>query len=371
MKNNKNNKKLPTSTIVLDKLIFSCRSTVNNNFDYKLIHNIGSFFYNLKFGETELKKTVDPSKRYRHSYEVYYKSNLMGIIDFGLYNSDIYDDMLRFTVSNKVFYNYQLKYIKEVLNDLNLEINNFKQIDIAVDSYCFDSEKFLRSNLRNKNNTVKIIGRNIYDRSKVIDAIQYYHKGSLKNPHKTRTILIKKKKKYTSEIIFYNKTDEIQYMSNKDYILNFHKQRNASVNKIYRSEIRFYYEELRRYSKRKNMIISFDDLLNDQFLCDMFFDNIDLFVSVSVGKGRKKNKIQLVEKPNYLSSEGILQSTLPMQIIEFYNSGTKANFKMAYDNNELSISYDKNIYCMDDIKYELFMFKHNNLKRYLSVYDKI
>ncbi|MFV0310303.1 MAG: hypothetical protein ACK5KN_01485 [Dysgonomonas sp.] len=366
IKKTKKVEQLPTSTILIDKLIFSCVSVVEDNFDYMVIHDPEYWHTDFKFGQTKLVRTQDPSNRYRHSYKVYYGKYLMGILDFALYNSGIYTNMLRFTVYNEVFYRYRLKYISIVLDDLNLKINNFKQIDIAVDSYKFNSEKVVRNNLKDKGNTVKLIGDIVYDRNKTLNVLYYYNKGSLNNPYKIRTILIKKKKKNTSEIMFYDKTEEINEVSKKYYILEFHQEQNPKCKKIYRSEIRFGSEELRRYIKKIKRTITFEDLLDPQFLNDMFFEYLDGIITISKGTGRKKTQIQLVEKPVILQPQGILQPTLSV-----YNS-TPSIHKNEYFNmdkfiNEYSNKIYNNQLFINSIRNNMNNYINNNKSKYIRV----
>lgn len=357
---------LPTSTIVLDKLVFSCLSTVEDNFDYMVIHDPEYWHEDFTFGQTKLVRTQDPSNRYRHSYKVYYGKYLMGVLDFCLYNNGIYTNMLRFTVHNEVFYKYRLKYIPIVLDDLNLKINNFKQIDIAVDSYKFNSEKVVRTNLKDKENTVKLIGDIVYDRNKTLNVLYYYNKGSLNNPYKIRTILIKKKKKNTSEIMFYDKTEEINEVSKKYYILEFHQQQNPKLKKIYRAEIRFGSEELRRYIKKIKRTITFEDLLDPQFLNDMFFEYLDGIITISKGTGRKKNKIQLVDQPEILQPQGILQPTLSVP------NSTRSISKNGYFNfdkfiNEYSNKLYNNQLFINSIRDNMNSYINNNKSKYIRI----
>lgn len=318
MSNDKRRKQYPTATIVLDKLVFSCQSTVEDNFNYVVIRDPEYFHNDFQFGKTKLVRTNDPSNRYRHSFKVYYSKYLMGLIDFSLYNNGIYTEMLRFSVYNEVFYNDTLKHIPMILNDLNLEINNFKEIDIAVDSYTLNVEQTIRRCMLDKNNTVKLLGKIITDRNKLLKERTFYNSGSLNNPYKLRSVLIKGKDR-RKELAFYDKGDEIKEVSKKNYISEFHQQQNPKCKKIHRAEMRFKYDEIRKYIKKIKRPISLEDLLNPQFLYDMFFEYLDRIIAIYTGKGRKKTKIQLVEKPNIQSSQGVLQSTLSLTDISDQN----------------------------------------------------
>ncbi len=56
MRNEKNNN-YPQATILLDKLIFSCTSLVEDNFDYVVTHEPEYLYSDFQFGNTTLTKT--------------------------------------------------------------------------------------------------------------------------------------------------------------------------------------------------------------------------------------------------------------------------------------------------------------------------
>ncbi len=283
-----------SATIQLDKLVFSCTSTAVNNFDEAVKNNTDLYFFQPQFtyGNTTLTRTEDFSHRYKYSYVVSYENNKMGQIDFGKYEFT-WQDRIRFTVDNPVFYNNTQHFLSYVLKDLNLQIENYTRIDIAIDSYKFNSEQVLRKNIRNKDNQVKIFHRIIRDRTKIIDEIVYNHKGSLNNPFKIRGILIKDKKK-TKEYAVYNKLEEIKY-SNKDYILEFHKTKNPNFKNIYRSESRYKYDAIKYYENKKlNKKITLNDLSVPEFLYTMFTYNLNSIIKI---KDVCKREIQLCQCP--------------------------------------------------------------------------
>lgn len=361
MKNgNKGN--YPQATILLDKLIFSCTSLVEDNFDYVVTHEPEYLHYNFQFGSTKLTKTQDPSSRYRHSYSVHYCECLMGTIDFSLYNNGIYTNMLRFTVENEIFYNNNLKYLQMVLSNLNLEINNFTKIDIAIDSYDFNLEQFLRSNLKNKENTIKLFGKIIKDRNKVLNQITYYNHGSLNNPFKIRSILIKNKKR-TFELECYDKTDEIK-ISGKDYILEYHKLINPNLKKIYRQEVRLYYDEIRRYIQKHKKPILLEDLINSNFLFKIYEEYLHRIMTIYKSYSKKKEKVSLLPNGIIKTREGILQPTLPEVGYEVeINMNSKIDFPNI--NKDSNIEYNKNdaIYSKEIIANNQFNNNSNYEKR--------
>lgn len=74
--------------ILLDKLIFSCISSVDDNFDSAITNNPNfSFESEFKFGNTKLKRTQYLKSDYKHTFKVYYGQYLMGVVSFGLIRS--------------------------------------------------------------------------------------------------------------------------------------------------------------------------------------------------------------------------------------------------------------------------------------------
>ena len=280
------------ATIQLDKLIFSCSSTVNDNFDEAVKYQPEIAFENqLSFDKTTLIQTLDVSHRYKYSYTVNYDGNQMGQIDFCQYGFS-WKDRIKFTTCNHVFYNGTQCYLTNVLNDLNLKIENHTKIDVAIDSYNFNSEQVLRRALRDKDNQVKLNGSITRDRTKTLDEITYFTKGSLNNPFKVRTILIKDKKG-TKEICAYDKKEEIN-VSEKGYILDYHKKINPKSKNLYRVEVKTDYKAISYYENEViKKLITLEDLLDEEFLYSMFINHQQRIISI-----RDKNKKEIPLHPN-------------------------------------------------------------------------
>jgi len=276
------------STIQLDKLVFSCSSTIKNNFNV-IDGKEYDFSPKCYYGETCLTETIDPDNRYKYSYLVDYKDKRMGRVDFCLHSESWTKDRIRFTVDNSAFYNGTLHCLPAVIKDLSLEVANFSKMEIACDNYTQNTEQILRKALKEKENTVKLLGRKVKDRNKVLNEITYYNHGSLNNPFKQRTTYIRNKKN-TFGLKTYDKKEEIKTISpHKLYILDYHKQKNPKYRNIYRAEINLYYKEIRRYQKKHNFSITLENLLNTDFLNSMFYEYLDRIIVV---KNKNKNALE-------------------------------------------------------------------------------
>lgn len=357
---NEKKKPQPKATIQLDKLVFSCVSTVEDNFNYAVEHNPYYYFETeFQFNQTRLIRFQDPAKRFKHSFKVLYKNKQIGNIDFLMYGA-LSNNLIRFTLFNEVFYNNTLTYIPDVLKDLNLEINNFSKIDIAIDLHDYDIVQVLRQNLRDKNNSVRLLKNMIQDRNKVVKEIIYYNHGSLNNPFKIRSILIKNKKG-TCELSCYNKTEEIK-QSGKEYINDYHKDYNPEFTKLYRIEIRFTYDEIRRYIKKHKKSISFNDVTNPQFQYNMFSEYLDRIIVIyrNGASKRKREKIHLLPTLEIVPPQGILQPTLPTPIsaTQYTNLNRLINSNIDFYNE----------YKYEKYKQELFINGiNNNINKYINL----
>lgn len=279
-------------TIQLDKLVFSCISTVNNNFNCQIDENENyKLIERLTYNSTILIRTKDFSNRFKHTYNVFYIGKRIGTVDFNMFGGGFSKELIRFTVFNEVFYNDTLKCLFDVLKDLNLEINNFSKIDIAIDFQNHNVENMLRRAIRNKKNEIKVLNR-FKDRDERVREILYENQGSPNNPYEVQTTYIKNKKE-TLMACVYNKMDEID-LSRKDYILEYHKSFSYKFKSLFRFEIRLKYEEIYRYLDKHPCSISLENLQKPEFLYSLFEHNLSRLIEIYNGIGKKRKKVSLI-----------------------------------------------------------------------------
>ncbi len=290
--------------ILLDKLVFTCTSSVEDNFDSTISNNPNfSFELEFRFGNTKLKRTQYLKNDYKHTFKVYYGQHLMGVVCFGLIRSNIYDGMVKFAVDNEVFYNRTMKYLSRALNDLNLEINNFTQIDIAIDSCKFNAEQIVRRSLNDRENRI-VAYNNERDRDEWFKEKKGYQSGTPNKPFAARTIHIKNDVKRPSqklELCCYNKYLEIKHVSHKEYILDYHThlRKKKQIKQLHRCEVRISGRKIYDYEKDSlKRRITLNDLIDKCFLYEMFKIHVDKVLKIYKGKGCK-HKLQLYATPNF------------------------------------------------------------------------
>ena len=369
------------STIQYDKLTLCCVSTKENNFNHLIMSNPDEEFkYSHFFGNVTISKDFDYSRRYKHCYNVRYEDILMGKLKFGLYGQPQHNNKIWFSMHNQVDYKYLLQFLPTVFNSLDLKLNNVTRMEIALDGYYFNFDQHIRKCLQNKDYKVKLFGRYIQDGKKLEERISHWSKGSRYNFFMRRSIYIKNKRKVnyskkkkphaeddentkdsktTIELCAYNKLEEIENCSpHKTYILDYHKDHNPKYKHIYREEIRLESEELRRFEQKRKKPITLTDLLNKEFLYEVFTEYIDRIIVVRDGKG---NKIDLFPKPYLGDCKGKLPLTLPPvedapQLIEykeipvieteniFFNNkeDLREDFEEIINNNPIYFEYYEN-----------------------------
>lgn len=262
-----------------------------------------------KFGNTILRRTQDLRGIYKHSYKVYYQKKYMGFINFGLYRSPILDSLVHFTIDNEVFYNDTLKCLKQTLRDLNLEINNYTQIDIAIDSCKFNAEQFTRRELNNRDNEIVCLKRKI-GRTEWFKEHKGCNSGPPNNLFAARTVHVKNNPKKNSqklELRCYNKFLEIKNISpEKEYILDYNRElRKKKIRSLHRTEVVMGGRKIYDYERNLGRKITLDDLVDKLFLFEMFKSHLDKILKIYRGTGRKRSKQQLYATPIFDVCEDI------------------------------------------------------------------
>ena len=293
-------------TIQPDKLIFSCRSTIDDNFTDVILYSKSEIEkIDFQMNNAYIVRFYNTKSAYKHSYRVYYYNYLMGILELG-YKGKL-SNHIKFTVDDTVFYNGTLPFLLFVLSDLYLEMTNISRLDIAIDNYSSNSTKKLYNCIANEKYKLLLNKKYVKDMNKIINEIVYWHKGSRRNPNQIKSICAKSVKE-DKEFTTYDKTKEIETESHKYDILDYHKLYNPDFVNIFRDEVRLEEDILRRHQK-KNGKITLEMLLNKQFLFKLFQEFEQRILVVKDSKGKT---VELYPTPSFESrAEAMLQHHLP------------------------------------------------------------
>jgi len=357
------------ATIQIDKLIFSCHSTIDDNFTDVILYSKNSIEKSyFQMNNTQIARCNNYKSAYKHSYKVSYFNYLIGILELGYKGK--YSKHIKFTVDNTVFYNGTLPFLPFVLSDLYLEMTNISQLDIAIDNYNTNSTKKLYNCIRNEKYKLQLNKKYVYDMDKIINEIVYWTKGSRKNQNMIKSISAKSAKG-DKEFTTYDKLKEIETKSHKYYTLDYHKLYNPDFENLYRDEVRLDEDILKRHQQKFGKI-TLQMLLDKQFLYKLFQKYEQ---SVLVVKDSKDKLVKLYPTPSFESrAEAMLQHHLPAQPttvphhFEIDNNINELNF---LNENNLPIHKIENKEIKTIYNYKIYKRKRSNMrKRQLSQQTK-
>jgi hypothetical protein len=202
------------------------------------------------------------STTYLHTFAVYCSSMYVGQLFFDTPNPN--RPHIYMAVDNEILYTCVagLSYIEQALH---LSYFRISKLDICLDTNVNVINRFYRL-LKDESKTLIINNKVIYDRYAIVNKLIHYSTGSLKNFRRNKSFILKGNE---IELIAYNKQQEIDNISKKEYI----KENLQMDKKIYRLEVRFAnFKQIHKALKMSYVDINdlyyypFDDLLEQIFV---------------------------------------------------------------------------------------------------------
>lgn len=165
---------------------------------------------------------------YLHNFAIYCSNMYVGQLFFDTPNPN--RPHIYLVADNEILYTCVggLSYIEQALH---LSYFRISKLDICLDSNINVINRFYRL-IRDETQTLIINNKIIKDRYGIIDKLVHYSTGSLKNFRRNKSFVLKGNE---IELVAYNKQQEIDNISKKEYI----KENLQMDKKIYRLEIRF------------------------------------------------------------------------------------------------------------------------------------
>ena len=211
---------------------------------------------------------------YCHNFAVYCSNIYVGQLFFDTPNPN--RPHIYLAVDNRILYTCVggLSYIEQTLH---LSYYRISKLDICIDTNINIINRFYRL-LKDETQTLIINNKVIRDRYNIIDKMIHYSTGSLKNIRRNKSFILKGNE---IELVAYNKQQEIDNSSQKEYI----KENLQMDKKIYRLEVRFTnFKQIQKALKMCYVDISelyyypFEDLLEQIFVSTLnriirFIDN--------------------------------------------------------------------------------------------------
>jgi hypothetical protein len=242
-------------------------------------------------------------KKYENVYQIgYFKGNDYRILGKLQFNFQCASSMqyvnvkngkkkIWIDIKNPVFYTGgDILLLKMVIEKLNLSFLHISSIDLCMDK-TFDIYERIQKNIQNKKLEVLVNGK-VVDKNDYLKEAEMKSSGSLLNPYKVKSYYIKQKKACKDKtkgnyLIMYNKKEEIENSSEKQYILDYYGKPDC----LHRIEVHICKEKIGSFLENNNIQFNVDLLTNQSFLkelYDYFRNSILRFRTKSrSAKGRK------------------------------------------------------------------------------------
>lgn len=246
-------------------------------------------------------------RQYENVYSIgYYKNGdylIFGVLKFNYVSTKIYQEVNFFEdkqviwldVHNPIFYSdNDILLLNLIEKTLNLRFHRINQIDLCSDRTFNIYERVYLRNIKNKEIEVLVNGR-LKCKDELLREAKIDSHGSLNDPYQIKTYQIKQKnatkdKTKGNYLIMYDKKDEIENTSHKNYILDYYG--NPDV--LHRLEVHICKEKAEYYFSKVIKIddnFNFNMLTNQKFLKEMydyFLNSLLRFRTVKrTSKGRK------------------------------------------------------------------------------------
>ena len=225
--------------------------------------------------------------RFRFFFDVTCNGEPVAQLKFGHYTDiDDANTYVYFKVLNHILYDKdRLRTVLELPMKMGMHFNNYTAIDLAYDS-SINIPSLLKKMMRDNNITTIINGKAVKNRKSVLRGVSFEYSSSLNRLiHPTITIKQAKAMNNKSEGITvqaYDKKEEIERNSNKQYILNYH----GNPKRLYRLEVRLHYQELKDYFLNHNIIPTTGLLFDNKQLLTMFLYHLGTVIRFTKGRTR-------------------------------------------------------------------------------------
>jgi len=208
---------------------------------------------------------------------------VVGTLGFGRYAASKQSDnylgsalKVWIRLENQSLYNTSIHYLPYITETLGLEFNNITAMDLCLDAP-FNFSKYLRRLIKDKSLSIILNGKELKDRKKFIEEIDYLYKGSADKIN-LQTVYVKERNAIRSEtkgkfLKTYNKSREIEEKSKKDYI-----NEPFGKSKIFRLEVHLNWDDIKPYLNFVDGGLDFGFIINNKLLYYIFCDNLNKLI---------------------------------------------------------------------------------------------
>ena len=225
--------------------------------------------------------------RFRFFYEVVADHQSVAQIKFGHYTDTEETPLYVYLkVMNPILYDAdRLKPLLALPEKMGMVFNNYTSIDLALDGG-LNFPSLIKRLMRDKTITTIINGKAVKDRKKVLQGVTFEYSTTLDRLNHP-TVTIKQKKAISNKsngitVQAYDKKAEIDYSSNKHYILDYY----GHPSRLYRLEVRLHYQELKDFFKMCDACPLPCDLLDCKCLELLFYYHLSAVIRFTRGRNK-------------------------------------------------------------------------------------
>lgn len=249
-----------------------------------LLHTLREVFSHIEFDKFLFYRTI--GKNHRHNFDVMLHGEKVATCCIDRYSASEEEFYLWLRFENYVLYDTQLMLlVLELTELLDLSFNNFTRLDLARD-FNYNVSGRIRTLMRNTKLKTIINGKQVKDRKKAIEGLFGTCEISLdKDFPKSLTIKQAKAIKNKSDgmtLGAYNKLNEIEHKSKKNYILEFYNY----PKRLHRLEVRLNNEDIRKIAKRRKITTTEEIIFNMEVLDALYMQALQSLIRFT--KGRQK-----------------------------------------------------------------------------------
>jgi len=227
------------------------------------------------------------NERFRFCFNVVEDGESVGQLKFGHYTDQEDAPMYVYLkVMNPVLYDAdRLKRLLLLPEAMGMVFNNFTEVDLALDGG-LNFPYLIKRLMRDKTVTTIINGKAVRSRKGILQGLFFEYSTSL-NRLCHPSVTIKQKKAIANRsrgisVQAYDKKAEIDNHSDKQYILDHY----GNPKRLYRLEIRLYYQELKDYFTLRKVYPMPEALFDTDFIRGMFYYHLSTVIRFS--RGRQK-----------------------------------------------------------------------------------
>ena len=249
-----------------------------------LLNTLRKVYAHIEFDKFLLYRTV--GEKHKHHFDIMLGGEKVATCYFDSYSASEEEFYFWLRFENYVLYDYPLMLEVLSLTELiDLSFNNFTHLDLARD-FNYNVSGRIRTLMRDSKLKTIINGKQVKDRKKAIEGVFGTCEMSLdKDFPKSLTIKQAKAIKNKSEGMIlgaYNKLNEIEHKSKKNYILKFYNY----PKRLHRLEVRLNNVDVRKIAKRRKIKITEDIIFNREVLDTLYIQALQSLIRFT--KGRQK-----------------------------------------------------------------------------------